>query len=324
MFHVERLGLRDDCRVVGLYDDCPAVRERHSGGPAVMHSEWRRMLGDPGVELVLLAAPPAVHAELAISALAAGKHVVVETPLCLSPFEGEAILDASRRSGRSVIVAQTRRWDDDFRMAQATLASGNLGRPVALKLINWHYNPKSRRSLRAERRSTEFEVGGTWHWRDHVQTGGGVLWEFGSHSFDQLLRLAGRPPESVFARTWGAPDGCTEDAFLAVVNFPGNLVAHVEVNRAAAAPLSTGWMIVGTAGSYSGAVEYVPTAAGEVVDLPISSHGAEVDEFYGRIARHIRLGGPNPVPAEDAQAVLTLISAVRESARTGVVVHIAR
>lgn len=324
MFHVERLGLRDDCRVVALYDDCPCVRERHAGRPGVMHAEWRGMLADPAVELVLLAAPPAVHAALAISTLAAGKHVLVETPLCLDPFEGEAILDAARRSGRSVVVAQTRRWEDDFRMARARLASGELGQPLALKLINWHYNPQSRRSAAAEPPATQAEVGGPWHWRDHTQTGGGVLWEFGSHYFDQLLRLAERSAESVFARTWGVSGGQTEDAFLAVINFSGGLVAHVEVSRAAAAPLSTGWMIVGTRGSYAGAVEFIPTAEGEVVDLPVDAQGPEADEFYGQLARHIRLGEPNPVPGAQSQAAIALITAIRESARTGAVVHLAR
>src|SRR5205814_6481806 len=176
--------------------------------------------------------PPAQHAELAISALAAGKHVAVETPVGINLAEADAIRAASGRTGRTVSVLQTRRWDDDFRTAREMLAGGILGRPRAIKFINWHYNPA---------RSAD--------WREDAVTGGGVLWEFGIHCFDQLLQLAGRSPESVFARMYPTPAARADDAFLAIVNFAEGLVAHIEVDRLAPVPLQTGWTIVGERGS---------------------------------------------------------------------------
>src|SRR5262249_58327767 len=74
MYHIERIGLRDDCRIVALFDDCPAVRERARLETAQAHERWEEFLASPKIELVLLATPPAHHAELAIQALAAGKH----------------------------------------------------------------------------------------------------------------------------------------------------------------------------------------------------------------------------------------------------------
>jgi predicted dehydrogenase len=344
LHHVERIGLREDCQVVALHDDCPAARERVRGLRAAMRAAWGELLADRDVEVVLLATPPALHAELAIAALAAGKHVLVETPLCLNLVEADAVTAASRRSGRSVIVAHTRRWEEDFRTAQATLDSGELGRLVALKLINRHYNPRrvparsfSSRdagspsvAAQVSHRETGSDFPGrqtgsasdVWHWRDHAASGGGALWEFGIHYFDQLLQLAGRPAESVFARTWGAPGGESDDGFLAIVNFGGDLVAQVEVNRTAAASLSTGWMIDGSSGSYAGSMKYLPTAQGEIVDLPVDPIEGAMDEFYSRLARHLRLGEPNPVPPEEARGSIALIEAVRESSRSGEVVCI--
>lgn len=317
--HVERLGLREDCRVVALYDDCLAARERSALPRATMHAAWDGFLGDQNVELVLLAAPPAVHAELALAALAAGKHLLIETPLGLSSIEAEAVLAGSRRSGRSVVVAHTRRWDDDFRVALATLASGELGRPFTFKRINWHYNPRPARGPNAGATA----AGADWHWRDHAHSGGGVLWEFGVHYFDQLLQLTDRRAESVFGRVWTPPGAESDDAFVAIVNFAGGISAQVEVNRSAGAPLSTGWMVAGTSGSYAEAVKYLPTPQGEVVDLPVEPPPPASDAFYSDLVRHIRLGEPNPVPADEAQSAIALVEAVRESSRTGEVVRMA-
>ena len=96
MFHIERIGLRDDCKVVAAYDDCPAARNRARHESFPCHASWSEFLGDDEVELVLVAAPPALHAELTIAALAAGKHVLVETPLSLNLVEADAMIAAMK------------------------------------------------------------------------------------------------------------------------------------------------------------------------------------------------------------------------------------
>jgi len=141
MFHFERIGLREDLNVVSLFDDCQAARERARVESAVMHATWDEFLKDPGSEAVLLATPPASHAELALAALAAGKNVIVETPICLSLAEVDAVVSAARRTGRSVSVAQTRRWNDDFLTALGVLQSGAIGRLRTIKFVNWQYAP---------------------------------------------------------------------------------------------------------------------------------------------------------------------------------------
>ena len=293
----------------------------------LLHSSWREFLGNDQIEVVLLATPPALHAELAIAALAAGKHVLVETPMSLNLVEADAIIAASLRTGRSVSVTQTRRWDDDFRTAWQALASGELGRPVAIKFINWHYNPRVPRgaaiSGKAPPAENDFPGLVPLHWRDHKATGGGVLWEFGIHCFDQLLQLAGRPPESVYGRLFStSADALADDGFLAIVHFPDGLVAHIEVNRAAPAPLSTGWVIAGDRGSYSEFSQYTPNPDGEIVDLPVPPLPGEADEFYTLVTRQLRCGGPNPVPPQAARQALALLEAVRRSAQCGQVVGV--
>ena len=305
MFHVERLGLRDDCQVVAAYDDCPLAVERSGRPPVPFAESWKELLANDEVELVIIATPPALHAEMAISALASGKHVAVETPLGLNVAEVDAIRAAGRRSGKAVSVLHTRRWDDDFQTACEVLSAGSLGPPRAIKFINWHYNPSN-----------------AVDWRTDAATGGGVLWEFGVHYFDQLLQMAGSHPESVFARLHSSRDARVDDAFLAVVSFAGGLVAQIEVDRLATTPLQTGWIIAGDSGSYANFTQYTTNPDGEVVDLPLMPVAAEVDEFCTRLVRHLRRGSANPVTAEEARGSMALIEAVRKSARTGEVVRV--
>ncbi len=333
VFHIERIDLRDDCRTVAVYDDCAAARARARLDSVVCHESWRNFLENEEIELVLIAAPPALHAELSLAALAAGKHVLIETPMCLNRAEADAIIAAADRCGRSVSVAHLRRWDDDFRTAHSTLAAGEIGPAQAIKLINWQYNPRghnvgtnglARSNEAASRAPHEPRPGddvAVDYWRNHAAAGGGVLWEFGIHYFDQLLQLTDRPVETVYARLAPADSGFgSEDSFLAIIGFSGGLVAQVEVSRLAPAPLSTGWLITGARGSYSGFTHYSPNPDGEVADLPLTAVAVQADDFYGQLVRHLRAGEPNPVTAAEARRSILLIEAVRESGRTGQVV----
>lgn len=307
MYHVERIGLRDDSRVVAVYDVDAVVRDRLADLPSRLHAAWDDFLSDPLIDVVLIATPPATHARLALDALRLGKHVIVEPPLCLTLDEADALLDASRRADRMLSVAQVRRWDDDFRTAQAVLQSGALGRPVAVKRIVWQYHPHQ--PAASDNASA---------WRNARSTGGGTLWEFGTHLFDQLLQLVPERPTGVSIRLTPSstfPD--LDDGFLAVITFESGVTAHIEANRAALAPLNTGWMIAGTTGAYANFTHYTATDQGEIVDVPLPQLPTEWDRYYTAVVDHLRHGGPNPVPAEEAHRVLELIEIAGTSGKHG-------
>lgn len=321
VFHLERLGLREDCRVVAVHDHCPQAANRLPPGDVRFCAEWRELIQHPEVELVLLATPPAAHAIQAVSALRAGKHVAVETPLCLAPEEADAVLAAEHDSGRVVTVIDTRRWDDDFLAAKAALAEEALGSPRSIRYINWHFSPlrvNPERTMNAACAARHGAPPSCSPWRDDRATGGGVLWEFGTSLFGQLLQLTDEQPVEVFARITPAPDcPAIDEAFLAVVTFERGLTAAIDVNRASPAPISTGWVIAGTAGSYAGFTQFVSTPEGEIVDVPQSFQTMADDEYYGALVRRIRRNESNPISAAEARRSLVLIAAARKSAACG-------
>ena len=303
LYHFQRLGLRDDCRVVAVYDRDADVRRSWKDTKAEFADVWSQFVRNPRIEVVLLATPPATHAPLAIEVLAAGKHVIVETPLCLDVADAKEMIAASERAQRMLSVAHLRRWDDDFLAAKAALENGQLGRPVSLKYVVWQYNPAKRTR----------EGGSPDDWRLRHQTGGGTLWELGAHLFDQLLQLVPEKPRDVFARLIPsrAHPEC-DDGFLCVVTFADSVTAHLEVNRAALAPLDTGWMITGTDGAYAHGTQYSRTDEGEIADVPTPHHATDWDQYYAAVVRRLRHAGPNPVPADEARRVIELIAAAHD------------
>ena len=85
---------------------------------------------DPDIDLVVVATPNHTHAPLALAALAAGKHVVVDKPFALDLAEARAMIEAADRAGRRLSVFHNRRWDADFLALRALLAEGRLGEVV--------------------------------------------------------------------------------------------------------------------------------------------------------------------------------------------------
>ena len=304
MYHLERLSLRPDFKAIAAFDQLPSRTEATQSFGCHVCSSWNEFLQQPDIELVVVATPPATHADLATEALAAGKHVVLEPPLCLTSEEAERIVEASRCHGRSVIIAQLRRWDDDFRTALATLESASLGELRTAKLIVWNYGVLLDRSLDASDRYD------------------GTLIEAGCHYFDQLLKLIPFPIRCVYAQV---PDLCNEMSadpkspsswsFCVMIEFANDVTAQVEVHRASTVPLDTGWVLLGTRGGYRKFRRYEITDAGEVFDVPIEPHPTNCDLFYEQLATHLRDNAPSPVPLEESTRVVALIEAIRESAK---------
>jgi predicted dehydrogenase len=74
------------------------------------------------VDLVVVSTPPNTHGQWALDLIESGKHVVLEKPMALTTEECDAAIEAARRSGKTLVVYQNRRFDADFR-ASADIAS---------------------------------------------------------------------------------------------------------------------------------------------------------------------------------------------------------
>ncbi|WP_028917515.1 oxidoreductase [Pseudoxanthomonas sp. J35] len=131
---------------------------------------------EPAIQLVVLATPNDTHAPLALQALAAGKHVVVDKPFALDTAQAQAMAEAARRHGRVLAVFHNRRWDADFLALRGLLQAGALG-----EVAEFHSHFDRFRPQVPDR------------WRDRAGPGSGLWYDLGPHLVDQALQLFGTP-----------------------------------------------------------------------------------------------------------------------------------
>jgi len=92
------------------------------------YPELDEMLADPKVELVDVCLPPALHADVAVAALKAGKHVFCEKPIALRPADAQRMVQAAQQAGRLLMIGHVLPFFPEYRFARDTIAGGKYGR----------------------------------------------------------------------------------------------------------------------------------------------------------------------------------------------------
>jgi predicted dehydrogenase len=147
-----------------------AFAARHGGTPYV---DWQRLIDDPAVAAVLIATPHHLHAEMAIAAARAGKHVLVEKPMARTAAECTAMIAAAEQAGVRLMVGHILHFARPCLVAREILARGDLGRPVTgTSALVKLWMEENRRG-----------------WHLDPATGGGMLMTAGIHSLDALIWL---------------------------------------------------------------------------------------------------------------------------------------
>ncbi len=283
------------------------------------------LFNDPALDAVVIATPNAEHAPLAIAALQAGKHVLVDKPFALDLAEAEAVVRAAQTAERVVTVFQNRRFDADFLTLQQLLADGVLGEVAECHSHFDRYRPQVRD-----------------RWRESDAPGAGLWMDLGPHLLDQMLQLFGWP-QAISADLMAQRDGArSDDYFHAVLHYPRHrAIVHAGSLVAAARPR---FAVHGGLGSYlkhgRDAQEdqlregIAPGAPGwgldpvhgqqVSVDATGHEHTASVDNALGDYRRlyaafrDAMLGtGAPTVSAEQALQLMRLLAAGAESARSG-------
>jgi len=112
------------------------LADRYGGAAS---TEYQRALDDTRVQGLILVVPHTLHAPLALQALAAGKHVMVEKPICLTLEDADAMIAAADRAGRVLFVAHVLRFRPSLERIRQVIAEGALGTPLFARYHNEHF-----------------------------------------------------------------------------------------------------------------------------------------------------------------------------------------
>ena len=318
--HARFLGRAEAFALTAVADAVPERRaEAESTYGCTAYPDAQALLADPRVELVVVCTPSHTHSALAVAAMAAGKHVLVEKPMATSVAEADSMLAAASRTGRVLTVFQNRRLDADFVAIQEVLAAGTLG-PVH----------QIRRAMYTYQRRDD--------WQTLRELGGGLLNNWGAHIIDQaLILLGGRYRDFLADLRLTVSAGDAEDHVKVVLRGEGGApTIDVEITTACALPQPE-WLVMGKYGTLTGSGRrldlkyYAPDALPPLVVNPgpardrrypsenipwqeVHRDVAPADTtgaFYARLADTIRRGEPLLVTPESVRAQIALLDAIR-------------
>ena len=217
-------------KVRGVYDIDPKRLEEARACGFIAYATKEELLEDKDIDIVLIATTNEAHKELAIEAIKAGKHVMVEKPVTISSAELQEIIAVSKEYKRVFTIDQNRRVNKDFVLMRRTVEQGLVGKPYVIE---------SR---------VEGSRGVPAGWRTIKELGGGMMFDWGSHLIDQIMYMISEKVVNVFCIMFSIDYKDVDDNFRLTITFESGLVAHIEVatNNYITHPR---WYVLGTEGT---------------------------------------------------------------------------
>ncbi|HSI86849.1 MAG: Gfo/Idh/MocA family protein [Candidatus Methylacidiphilales bacterium] len=216
-FHCKTLATHPDFKLVAVADSEESRRwEASMALGCEGYPSHDIMIQEAQLDAVVVASPTHLHRAMAVRALEAGLHVMVEKPMAPDATEARAIVAAAEAADRVVTVHQAHRLAAYFQQARHIVSSGQLG-------VIYH----ARRGWYDYARRDD--------WQAMRQYGGGMLLNYGAHFLDQLLAITGGPVNRVFCqlrRVAGLGDA--EDVVKVVYETEAGSTGEVDINFASA------------------------------------------------------------------------------------------
>ncbi|MFZ9016507.1 MAG: Gfo/Idh/MocA family protein [Ilumatobacteraceae bacterium] len=321
----------DGLALVAAADSVPErlTAARADFGDIATYDSAEALARDSAVDVVIVATPPVHHATLALDLLRAGKHVVVEKPMCLRTADADLLLETAHEVGRTITVHQSRRWDTDWMAVRRIVERGDLGEVFNIETF----------------------VGGFEHpcraWHSEESVSGGAVYDWGSHHIDWILQAYGVPPVRVLCtthtRVW--LDTTNVDQLSVWMQWADGREATFRQSDVCAIRRPK-FHVEGTAGTLEG--HYEPVRRDSIVPgrgfIAAESHHAErpVDlrvvrydgdhglveshhrpaphpgwGFHRNLADHLLLGEPLAVRPEQSRDVVAVLEAAHRSGAEG-------
>jgi predicted dehydrogenase len=310
-FHINGYAQHPDLvRITAVADAVPATAEARGAELGVpSFTDYVEMLERADIDAVDICLPHHLHRDAIVAAARAGKHVLCEKPLCLTPDEARDVQAAVTEAGVTLMCAHNQLFMPAVAKAKELIDSGALGTVYEVRTTDSFRN--------------DFDPS-NMGWRAHAsQSGGGELIDTGYHPSYLLMHLAGGVPVQATAmlstHRLAFMEG--EDSAQALFRFDNGSVGQLVTSWAYEPAAGTErFSVVGEAGSLTSdgttlRWDLLDGTSETVTFEEVDTFAAEIEAF-GRCLRD----GTRPIHTErEGIAVLGMILAAYEGARTGTI-----
>jgi len=209
--HIPAVQANEGMIIVAAADPTPERLQAAAAAvglePDDLHADWRELLARKDVEAVIVATPQRFRPEIAIAAAAAGKHVLAEKPLALTPADAQAMIDAAREHDVTLATVHNYHFMPVYRDIRDVLDSGEIGQPE-IAVLNY---------LGVEDRPGAAAYSPRWRHRA-ADSGGGVLMDM-LHVVYLANWFMGGPPRAVNAWVDKRLEGDSDVEDIALVRY---------------------------------------------------------------------------------------------------------
>jgi phthalate 4,5-cis-dihydrodiol dehydrogenase len=306
-YHARAIAAVPGLRLAGVSDQNLVAADRLAAAHgARVVADWRQLVADRGIDVVVIATPHHLHGPMAIAAAEAGKPTLLEKPMAPTVAECTAILAAAERGGAVLMIGQVLHFALPSLIARAILDTGELGRPITgmSTLVKLWMEPNRR----------------AWHL--NPDCGGGMLMTAGIHALDLLVWFMGAPVATVFAAAGALmhPQAADDSAFV-LLRFPDGRFAQVSSIGYRDGAVSYGMDLVCERGTLR--LDFARgVSIGRGGEWTALANSAESDWMLRALEREwqallaaVRTGAPFPVSGSYARHIIACIEAALQSNR---------
>jgi predicted dehydrogenase len=322
--HAQALHQIPGARLIACYSRRASLArqfaQRHECRAATSLAE---LLADSKIQAVVVATPSGTHAETAVPAARAGRHVIVEKPLEITLPRCDAIINACEQAGVVLSTIYQSRFTDGAKALKRAVDRGRFGRiTLADAHVNWH-------------RTQQYYDSGQWRGTWSID-GGGALMNQAIHSVDLLLWLVGDIASVTAASaTLGHQRIEVEDTLVASLRYANGALGAITASTAAYPGEPRRIEIYGTRGSaalagrdianwqFAGRASDPPvaardrspalTGASNPASIPVDDHAGQLRD----VVRAIRTGRQPAVDGREGRRSVEVVLAIYEAARSG-------
>lgn len=200
--HLPEYHQNKSVQIVALCDvvasRAEAMQELYGG---TVYTDYQELLKNETVDLVSVCLPNALHAPVSIAALDSGAHVLCEKPMATTKDEAEAMIEASEKSGKTLMIAHNQRFVRSHQKAKELIAEGAIGKVYSFRTTFGHGGPEG----------WSVDGANSWFFRKEDAVIG-AMGDLGVHKADLIRYILGEEFTDVSAMVeTNAKDGITVD-----------------------------------------------------------------------------------------------------------------